>query len=158
MCDIHSFAFRFTESTAITRAAHKLPSIGPRVFLVSPTNIIYRFREVIIFLIRYTQTFLKIYHSLGIYMWLYVIYASVSFLYCVLYCCLCTLIVMVIYFYFYVYSVLCVLIHCVAQCIVCVQICSVLLPSDVKPIAVNEIYIINLLSNTHFSHLKRKLE
>jgi len=60
MYDNHSFANRFTHSTAITRAAQKLPSLGPRVYLVSPTKIDYHFKQVITFLILYTQTFLKI--------------------------------------------------------------------------------------------------
>jgi hypothetical protein len=48
MCDINSFANRFTLSTAITRDAHNL---GPRVYLDSQTKIDYHFREVITFLI-----------------------------------------------------------------------------------------------------------
>jgi hypothetical protein len=75
----------------------------------------------------------------------------------VLYCCLCNVIVMVIYFYLYVYSVLFDLIHCFSCFIVCVQICSVLLPPVFKAIAV-KIYLIILLSNTLFTHLNRTVE
>jgi len=39
-------------------------------------------------------------------------------------------------------SVLGILFHCVVLCIVCVQICAVLLPPVVNPIAVNKIYLI----------------
>jgi hypothetical protein len=37
-------------------------------------------------------------------------------------------------------SVLCILFHCVVLCIVCMQMCTVLLPPGVNPIAANEIY------------------
>ena len=60
------------------------------------------------------------------------------------------------YFYCYVYVfvllrlcilivmyVLCTLFHCVVLCTVCVQMCAVLLPPGVNPIAVNKIYIIS---------------
>jgi hypothetical protein len=44
------------------------------------------------------------------------------------------------YFYCYVCSVLCILFHCVVLCIVCVQMCTILLPLSVNPNSVNEIY------------------
>jgi hypothetical protein len=44
------------------------------------------------------------------------------------------------HFYCYVYSVLCILFYGVVLRIVCVQMCTVLLPSGVNPIAVNEIH------------------
>ena len=39
--------------------------------------------------------------------------------------------------------VLCILFHCVVLCIVCVQMCTVLLPLGVNLIIVNKIYIIS---------------
>jgi len=45
------------------------------------------------------------------------------------------------YLYCFVCSVLGILFHCVVLCIVCVQMCTVLLPLCVNPIAVNK-YII----------------
>ena len=54
---------------------------------------------------------------------------------------LCILIIMFMYSYRYVRSVLGILFHCVVLCIVCVQLCTVLMPPGVKPIAVNK-YII----------------
>jgi len=48
------------------------------------------------------------------------------------------------YSYCYICSVLGILFHCVALCIVCVQICTVLLTSDVNPIVINK-YIISCL-------------
>jgi hypothetical protein len=45
---------------------------------------------------------------------------------------------MFMYSYCYVCSVLCILLHCVVLCIVCVQMCTVLLPPGVNPIAVNK--------------------
>jgi hypothetical protein len=105
MCDIHSFANRFTQSTIFTRTAHKLPSLGPGLYLVSPTKIDYYFREVITFLVLCTQIFLTIYHSLVMYMRLYVIYASDSFYK------LCTLLLFM-YNYCYVYVFLILRIFC----------------------------------------------
>ena len=52
---------------------------------------------------------------------------------------LCVLIVVFMYSYFYVCSVLRVLFHCVVPCIVCVHMCTVLLPRGVNLIAVNKI-------------------
>jgi hypothetical protein len=49
------------------------------------------------------------------------------------------LFVMFIYLYCYVCSVLCILFQCVVLCSVWAQICTVLLPPGVNPIAVNEI-------------------
>ena len=45
-----------------------------------------------------------------------------------------------IYSYCNVCSVPCILFHCVVLCIVCVLMCTVLLPPDVNPFAVNKIY------------------
>jgi len=50
------------------------------------------------------------------------------------------LIVMFMYSYCYVHSVLCILFHCVILCFVSTQMCTVLLPPGVNPIAVNKIY------------------
>jgi len=47
---------------------------------------------------------------------------------------------MFMYSYCYVCSVLYILFHCVVLCIVCVSMCTVLLPPGVKPIAVNKRY------------------
>ena len=44
------------------------------------------------------------------------------------------------YSYCYVCSVLCILFHYVVLCIVCVYMCTVLLPPGVNPIAVNKIH------------------
>jgi len=86
-------------------------------------------------------------HFVSLYIWLYVLYASVEF------CRICILIFMFKYSYFYVYvflcfmfiytycyvwCVLCILFHCVVLCIVCVQMCTVILPPGVNPIAVNK--------------------
>jgi len=49
--------------------------------------------------------------------------------------------VSLMYTYCYMCSVLCTLFHCVVLFIVCVQMCTVLLPLGVNPIAVNK-YII----------------
>jgi hypothetical protein len=49
---------------------------------------------------------------------------------------------MFMYSYHYVYNILCILCHCVVLCAVCVQMCSVLLPAGVNPIAFNK-YIIH---------------
>jgi hypothetical protein len=51
--------------------------------------------------------------------------------------CLSILIVMFKYSYCYVCSLLGILFHCVVLYIVCVQMCTVLLPSGVNPIAVD---------------------
>jgi hypothetical protein len=51
---------------------------------------------------------------------------------------LCIFIVMFIYFYCYVCSGLGILFQCVVLCIVCVEMCTVLLPPGVNPIAVNK--------------------
>jgi hypothetical protein len=56
---------------------------------------------------------------------------------------LCILIVMFMYTYRYVCSVLCILFHYVVLCIVCVYMCTVLLPPGVNPIAVNKYIISN---------------
>ena len=56
---------------------------------------------------------------------------------------------MFIYSYCYVCSVLGILFHCVVLCIVCVQMCTVLLPPDVNSIAVNK-YIISSMSTICF--------
>jgi len=45
---------------------------------------------------------------------------------------------MFMYSYCYVCSVLCILFRYVVLCIVCVQMCTVLLPPGVNPIAVNK--------------------
>jgi len=65
---------------------------------------------------------------------------------------LCTLIVLLYilivlfkYFYCNVCIVLGILFHCVVVCTVCVQVCNVLLPPGINPIAVNKYYI-NCLS------------
>jgi hypothetical protein len=44
-------------------------------------------------------------------------------------------ILIVIIMYFYVRIVLCILFHCAVLCIVCVQMCTVLLPPGVNPIS-----------------------
>ena len=49
---------------------------------------------------------------------------------------------MFIYYHCYVRSVLGILPHCVVLCIVCVYMCTVLLPPAVNPFAVNK-YIIS---------------
>ena len=51
------------------------------------------------------------------------------------------------YSYCYVCSILCILFHCVALCIVCVSVCTVLLPPGVNPIAVNKYIDINISIN-----------
>jgi hypothetical protein len=63
-------------------------------------------------------------------------------------CYLCILIVMFTYYYCYVFSGLGILFHCVVLCIVCVQMCTVLLPPGVNPIAVNK-YIISYHISYH---------
>ena len=55
---------------------------------------------------------------LSLYIWLYVLYASVCVNYVLLLLCLCIIIVMFMYAYFYVCSVLGILFHCAALCIV----------------------------------------
>jgi len=45
---------------------------------------------------------------------------------------------MFMYSCYYVCSVLYILFHCVVLCIVCVQMCTVILPPGVNPIAVNK--------------------
>ena len=45
---------------------------------------------------------------------------------------------MCMYSYCYVCSVLCVLFHCIVLCIVCVYMCTVLMPPGSYPIAVNK--------------------
>jgi hypothetical protein len=62
------------------------------------------------------------------------------FVNCVFLLCLCILVVMCRYVYFYVCTVPRILFHCALLCIVCVQVCFVILPPGVNPIAVNEIY------------------
>jgi hypothetical protein len=66
---------------------------------------------------------------------------------CIYSCMLCMLLfnfvcyvffVMFMYSYCYVCSVLGIVFHCVVLCIVCVSMCTVLLPPGVNPIAVNE--------------------
>jgi len=49
---------------------------------------------------------------------------------------------MFMYSYCYVFSVLCILSHFVVLCIVCMQMCIVLLPPGVNTISVNK-YIIS---------------
>ena len=56
---------------------------------------------------------------------------------------LCILIVMFMHSYCHVCSVLCILFHCVVVCIVCVSMCTVLLPPGVNPNAVNKYTVIN---------------
>ena len=51
------------------------------------------------------------------------------------------------YSYCYGCSVLCLLFHCVVLCTVCVEMCSVLLPLGVNPIAVNKCININIKIN-----------
>jgi hypothetical protein len=69
---------------------------------------------------------------------------SIFLNYLLLLLCLCLLIIIFMYFYCYVWSVLCILSQCVVLCIVCVSMCTVLLPPGVNPIAVNKMsyYII----------------
>ena len=57
---------------------------------------------------------------------------------------------MIMYSYCYVFYVLCILFHCVVLCIVCLYL---LLPPDVKPIAVNSYIIsyINFIARITFS-------
>ena len=62
------------------------------------------------------------------------------------------------YSYVYVFlllvcSVLGILFHCVALCIVCVQMCTVLLPLGVYPIAVNKYIITSKNSFTKLLYL-----
>jgi len=71
---------------------------------------------------------------------MYVLYAVVRFVrfYLILYitysyCCVC--------------SVLGIVFHCVVLCIVCVQMCTVLLPPGVNPTAVNKYININIIIN-----------
>jgi len=69
---------------------------------------------------------------LSLYIWLYVMYASVLFCkLCILLLCLCILI-MFMNSYCYVGSVLGILFHCIVLCIVCVQMCTVILPPAVN--------------------------
>jgi len=49
------------------------------------------------------------------------------------------------YSYRFVYSVLDILFHCVVLCIVCVYMCTVLLPLGVKAIAVNKYIIYHII-------------
>jgi len=60
---------------------------------------------------------------------------------------LCILIVVFMYSYYYVCAVLCILFHCVVLCTVCMQMCTVLLPTGVNPIAVNK--YINIISHIY---------
>ena len=64
----------------------------------------------------------------------------------------CVFIVMFMYPYCYVCSVLGILFYCVVPCVVCVYMCTVLLPPGVNPIAVSR-YISNLLTMTHSTHV-----
>jgi len=54
----------------------------------------------------------------------------------------------------YVLSVLGILFHCVFLCIVCVQVCAVLLPLGVNPIAVNKYIISYIISKLIDSYHK----
>ena len=68
---------------------------------------------------------------------------------CIVVCFVCfCLILQIMYFYCYVYVFFCyvcpvlsILFHCVVLCIVCVSMCTVLLPPGVNPIAVNKCII-----------------
>jgi len=74
------------------------------------------------------------FHSLSLYTWLYVLYASVIFVnYVFLLLCLRIFIFMFMYSYC-VCSFLCILFYFVVLCIVCVS----LLPPDVNPITVSK--------------------
>ena len=73
----------------------------------------------------------SLYHCI---IWLYVLYVSVQN------CKLRILFVMFMYSYCYVCSVLGILFQCVILCIVCVWLCTVLLPPGVNPTAVNISY------------------
>ena len=70
------------------------------------------------------------------------LFKSVNYVFLLL--CLCIVIFMCVYSYCYVCSVPGILFHCVVMCIVCLQMCNVLLPPGVKPIAVNK-YIISCI-------------
>ena len=59
---------------------------------------------------------------------------------------LCVLIVMFMYSYCYACSVLRILFHFVVLCIVCVYMCTVLLPAGVDPIAINKYIIYRIIS------------
>jgi hypothetical protein len=50
----------------------------------------------------------------------------------------CIPIVACMYSFCYVCSALCILFHCAVLCTVCVQMCAVLLPPGVNPIAANK--------------------
>jgi hypothetical protein len=67
---------------------------------------------------------------------------------------LCVLIVRFMYSNCYVYSILGIMFHCVVLYIVCVQMCTLLLPMGVNPIAVNK-YIIsyNIISYHIIYHI-----
>ena len=63
--------------------------------------------------------------------------------------CLCILIFMYVLFCIYSFN-------CVVLCIVCVKMCSVLLPSGVNPIAVNK-YIIEYSEKCYGTVLRRRI-
>jgi len=70
--------------------------------------------------------------------------------YVLLLLCIHNLMFMYSYCYVYVFLLLCmsvlgILFHCVALCIVCVQICTVLLTPGVNPIPVNKYIIFCLI-------------
>jgi len=69
------------------------------------------------------------------------LYSFGSILYHCIYGCMFVrfyLILYIMYSYCYVCAVLCILFHCAVLCIVCVWMCTVLLPPGVNPIAVNK--------------------
>jgi len=59
-----------------------------------------------------------------------------------------------LYILFYACSVLVIVFHCVVLCIVCVLMCTVLLPPSVNPVAVNKYikYFWGGRSNLHLLH------
>ena len=67
---------------------------------------------------------------------------SYCYVYVFLLLCLCILTVMFMNSYCHICSVLGTLFNCVVLCTVCVQMCTVLMPPGVKPIAVNKYIVI----------------
>jgi hypothetical protein len=63
--------------------------------------------------------------------------------------CYVLLLLMSMQSYFYVCSILGILFHCVVLCIVCVYMCTVLLPPSVNPIAVNKYIIYHTINEAN---------
>jgi hypothetical protein len=84
-----------------------------------------------------------------IYLFLLLFYVFLLLYLFILIVILCIFIVIFMYSYCCICSVLDILFHFVVLCTVCVQMCTVLLPPGVNPIAVNKIYQYNNYLNLY---------